>query len=233
MLLNRNLIKPISIDKSSGYKLKIADKTFDNFISFSEYVHGKKPADKPNIKTDDEMSVTKEAPIWEKNGISIYDVPDFETAIRYAQGSLTGRRYSFCIGDPAQRQYQTYRDDKTSTFYFIVDKNKDMSDPLHIVVYDNNDNGIELTDADNKTGNIAEYGSNTTKYQKYLKSKGVPYEQILVNRPKTQKEIEEEKLLGSQNEDLNWFIALPVEMKSKYIGRRYMLTNEQFDYLLE
>ena len=232
-LEKRKLIKPISIDKSNGYKLKIENRVFDGFISFSEYVHGKLPAAKPNINKEELSSDSEEKPMWEGNGIFIYDVPDFETSIRYTQGALTGKKYSFCIGDPEHRYYQQYRNDNISTFYFIIDKNRDLNDPLHVVVYDAREDDVKLTDADNRTGNIAEFGDNVEEYQEYLESKGVPYDKILVNRPKTEQEIYEDELLGQRNEDLNWFIALPVEMKSKYVGRRYLLTDEQFDYLLE
>ena len=139
--------------------------------------------------------------------------------------------------------FQSYRDSKTSTFYYIVDRNHfaeeadgsvNLDDPLHMVVFDNTQHGIELTDADNNTGTIAEpYGSNADMYVEYLKSKGVPVEKVLVNRPKSDEEKKEDALLGRQNTDLQWFINLPMDYKSKYIGRGHLLTNDQFDYLMQ
>jgi hypothetical protein len=137
--------------------------------------------------------------------------------------------------------YQSYRDTKTSSFYFIVDRNHfkqnedgsvNLDDPLHIVVLDNTEYGIELTDADNRTGTIAEpYGDDPNEYVTYLKEKGVPVDK-LVKKPKTDQEAEEDKLLGRPNNDLKWFMDLPIDLKSKYIGRGHQLTNDQFDYLI-
>jgi hypothetical protein len=92
------------------------------------------------------------------------------------------------------------------------------------------EHGPELTDVNNRTGNIAEYGKNTERYFEYLRKMGVPTE-IFKNMPKTPEEIEEEKLLGRTNKDLNWFKGLDIFQQSKYIGRNHQLTDEQFDYL--
>ena len=136
--------------------------------------------------------------------------------------------------------YKSYRDSKVSSFYFIVDRNRfkenkdgspNLDDPLHIVVFDRTKNGIELTDADNDTGTISEFGTDVDKYVNYLKSKGVPVDK-LVNRPKTDEEEREEELLGNRNKDLKWFMDLPVNYKSAYIGRGHLLTDDQFDYLI-
>lgn len=132
-----------------------------------------------------------------------------------------------CIRD----RYQSYRDSKGSSFYYIVDTNRDGSDPLHIVVFDNTKHGVELTDANNTTGTIAEFGQDVDGYLDYLKSKGVPVEK-LAHKPKTPEEEEEQKKLGKQNDSLDWFKSLSYEEKSKYIGRGHQLTNDQFDYLL-
>jgi hypothetical protein len=61
---------------------------------------------------------------------------------------------------------------------------------------------------------------------------GVPVDELLKNRPKTPEEEREQQLLGRQNTDLEWFIKLPYDYKSKYIGRGHILTDDQFDYLL-
>ena len=123
--------------------------------------------------------------------------------------------------------------------YFIVDKNRfkttdtgvNLDDPLHIVVFDARTRDIALTDANNRTGNIAEYGSDVQGYICYLKSKGVPVEK-LINKEKTPEEVEEQKLLGQQNTELRWFKMLTFDQRSKYIGRGHLLSDEQFDYLL-
>ena len=53
---------------------------------------------------------------------------------------------------------------------------------------------------------------------------------MLVNKPKTEDEKEEQKTLGDDNEDLKWFISLSPDYKSKYIGRGHKLSKEQFEY---
>ena len=88
-------------------------------------------------------------------------------------------------------------------------------------------------------------------YIDYLKQKGVPVDELLVNKPKTEQEIYEDNLLGRKNDDLNWFINLdnPIRpdyrkpklepgdpetnyYKWSYIGRGHTLSNEQFDFLM-
>jgi hypothetical protein len=239
----RNRIKPIQVVKG---KLMIGDTIFDDYIRFSEFIHGEKnkysQAPKSNsVKMDSEDVEAMDKPLWSGNGFDIYDGVDVGRCIKYTQGGLTGRRYDFCIGQPGNSNYQSYRDLKSSTFYFIIDKNRiktnedgsvDLSDPLHIVVFDVTDRGPELTDSNNRTGNISEFGTNPKGYVEYLESRGVPVSQVLNNKPKTEQEKYEQELLGSQNTDLQWFIKLPYEYKSKYIGRGHLLTDAQFDYLL-
>lgn len=233
-------IKPIQLTKTA---IRIGEKEYTDFIKFSEYIHGEKnkyaqgSSGESNVAQD---FVSEKKPIWSGNGIDIYDGDNVGKCIAYTQGGLTGRGYSFCIGQPGNTMYKSYRDTKDSTFYFIVDRNHfktnedgsvNLDDPLHIVVFDVAKNGIELTDANNTTGTIAKYGEDVNAYVSYLKSKGVPVDK-LVNRPKTDQERKEDELLGRKNESLEWFMKLPIEYKSAYIGRGHVLTNDQFDYLL-
>lgn len=238
-LKEKNRIKPIRLTKNG---LIIGNETFNDFLKFAEYIHGEtnkyaKPTNSGSVANDFEAEDT---PIWSGNNIDIYDGTDVGKCIKYSQGALTGKSYSFCIGQPGNTMYQSYRDTKESSFYFIIDRNKfksdgkgnvDLSDPLHIVVFDNTKYGVELTDANNTTGRIAEFGENANKYLDYLNSKGVPVDK-LINKPKTPEEEKEEKLLGKRNTDLEWFVNLPYEYKSKYIGRGHALTDAQFDYLI-
>jgi hypothetical protein len=118
------------------------------------------------------------------------------------------------------------------------DGSVNLDDPLHIVVFDatgikeNGELRIELTDANNKTGNISEFGTDTKAYIEYLKSKGVPLEK-LVNKAKTEKETKEDEAVGRYNNNLNWFKKLTFEFKSSYIGRGHRLTDEQFDFIVK
>lgn len=239
----RKKVKPIQMAKDG---LLLGDRKFGDFLTFSEYIHGLKADEqavnkmKSNIEADFKA---EKKPIWSGNGIDIYDGLGVGKCISYTQGALTGRAYSFCIGQPGNSMYQSYRDTKGSTFYFVVDRNHfkednqgqvDLSDPLHIVVFDNTQHGVELTDADNRTGNIAEpFGSDAGKYVEYLKSMGVPVEKMLSHQPKSDEENREQELLGKSNSSLEWFIKLPIDYKSKYIGRGHLLTNDQFDYLMQ
>ena len=258
-LETKKQIKPIQIIKKT---IGLGDKQFNDFIKLSEYIHSVK-ASKADKKSE-QMSVAKDfvankKPMWSGNGIDIYEGTSVGKCIAYTQGGLTGKAYSFCIGQPANTMYKSYRDTKDSSFYFIIDRNHfkedsngnvDLSDPLHIVVFDNTKYGIELTDADNHTGTISKYGDNADAYVDYLTSKGVPVEK-LVNKPKTEQEAYEDALLGKRNESLEWFVNLdnpnnpkykkpvlePGETehdyyKSAYIGRGHLLTDDQFEYLL-
>jgi hypothetical protein len=238
-LIKSQKIKPLVV-KEKGTVISVDDKQYKtgDLLGFAEYIHSKKPkvfsGEKGTINFD-----SKEAPIWEGNGIEIYDGNSVESCIRYTGagthgGTLTNKPYDFCIGKYVGNgnMWQSYRDTKTSTFYFIVDKNKELDNPLHMVVYDNTINGVELTDATNNTGTIAEYGSDVSKYQQYLKSKGVPVDTLLINKPKTAQEIADDKILSKQNSSLEWYIKLPIEYRSRYVGRGHLLTDEQFKWLM-
>ena len=244
--------------------LKIGENIFNDYLKFTEHIHGLSASKTGEYKISQEKLnefKAEKKPLWSGNGIDIYEGNSIGKCIAYSQGGLTGKQYSFCIGKPGpQNLYKSYRDSQVSTFYFIIDKNKfkidennnvDLSDPLHIVVFDRTNRGVLLTDANNKTGDIAEYGNDANKYIDYLKQKGVPVDELLVNKPKTEQEIYEDNLLGRKNDDLNWFINLdnPIRpdyrkpklepgdpetnyYKWSYIGRGHTLSNEQFDFLM-
>ena len=240
-LLKSNNIKPMQLTQN---KITIGNDTFNNFLKLAEYIDGIHTDFSYIQKRKKESFVVYEnedTPLFSSNNIDVYDGTEVGKCIKYTQGKLTGKSYSFCIGQPMNTMYQSYRDKKVSTFYFIVDRNRfktnsdgsvNLDDPLHIVVFDMTKNGIELTDADNKTGTIAEYGKDVQGYVSYLKSKGISVDK-LVNKPKTPEEEEEDRLIGKSNTSLEWFMKLPYEMKSKYIGRGHKLTDEQFDYILQ
>lgn len=243
-LEEKKRIKPIQFSKGS---LFIGEKQIEGFTDFSNYVHGVQSKyttkeKKSSYKMDDEDVIAMDKPMWSGNGFDVYDADSVDKCIKYRNGGLTGKSYAFCIGAYGTANlYQSYRDNSDSTFYFIVDKNRistnddgsiNLDDPLHMVVYDVQRGGqISLTDENNNTGNISEFGRDTQKYVDYLKSNGVPVDK-LVNRPKTEKEKEEDVLLRTQRNNLQWFIDLPMEYKSRYIGRGHVLTDEQFDYLI-
>lgn len=223
---------------ANGYNMNKKD--FPNYIRFAEFIHGLEGMSRGKSDMEGKINLeTDEPPIFDNNGIKIYDGNDIGRCIKYTTGGLTGQRYNFCIGQPvgSGNMWQSYRDSKTSTFYFITDENRDLSDPLHIVVYDNTKHGVELTDKDNNTGTIAEYGDDVEGYQKYLISKGVPVDTLLANKKPTPEETADTQKLGKNNPDLEWFKNLspdPVEnyrLQSSYVGRGHLLSDEQFNYL--
>ena len=262
-LLNKDKIEAIQVTKNG---LKIGEKIFNDYLKFTEHIHGLSTSNTGEYKISQEKLdefIAEKKPLWSGNGIDIYEGNSIGKCIAYSQRGLTGKKYSFCIGKfGPQNMYKSYRDGQVSTFYFIIDKNRfkidennnvDLSDPLHIVVFDRTKKrGVLLTDANNRTGIIAEYGRDANRYINYLKQKGVPVDELLVNKPKTEQEKYEDNLLGRKNDDLNWFINLdnpirPDYKKPKlepgdpetnyykwaYIGRGHTLSNEQFDFLMD
>lgn len=165
-------------------------------------------------------------PIFRNETLEIYETDGPGDCIRYGKG------YSFCISQPGNTMWQSYRDTQTSTFYFVYDRSRPESDPLHIVVVDMTKNGPKLTDANNRTGNIAKYGSDAKAYLDHLYDKGVPRD-LFRNKEYTEEEKNENELLGWMNYSLDWFRNLSPDHKSKYIGRGHELTDEQFDYVLD
>jgi len=258
-LLCKNQIPSAQITKEG---IKIGEQVFNDYLKFREHILRFQEARSKDLKMGQNLEPVAK-PIWSGNNIDIYEGDNKSKCIAYTQGGLVpGKSYEFCIGKLGyMNTYKAYRDRSVSTFYFIVDKNKlkmndkgelDDSDPLHMVVFDMTKSEPELTDASNHTGRIAQYGMDTQKYIEYLGSKGVPVDELLVNRPKTEQEIYEDELLGERNPDLEWFINLdkpenpnwrepkleqgdPKKSYYKfcYIGRNYILSSEQFDYLMK
>ena len=124
--------------------------------------------------------------LHQQNNITVYEANSPQACVTLGKG------HSFCISKPAGTMWQSYRDTQTSTFHFVKDQNRSSNDPLRLVVVDMTEHGPELTDVNNHTGNIAEYGKNTDGYFQYLRKMGVPTE-IFTNMPKTPEEIEETK----------------------------------------
>jgi hypothetical protein len=257
----KRLVPPMQLTKNS---IKVGNDEFKDFIKFSEFVHFKSEAklDKSPEKNQDTSFEPSKKPMWSGNGIDIYFGKNMLRCIEYTQGGLTGKAYSFCIGNPnlSHNMFRSYRSKQGSTFYFIVDRNKfktnpdgtvNLDDPLHMVVFDNTGNGIQLTDAGNNTGRIHEFGTDVNAYIEYLKSKKVPVEK-LIQKPVTPQEQELERKFSVQNPSLDWFKNLdnpkhpdyaepdlePGETaqnyyKSMYIGLGRILSDEQFDFLLK
>lgn len=165
-------------------------------------------------------------PIFKNEDLEVYETDGPGDCIRYGKG------HSFCISQPGNTMWQSYRDTQTSTFYFVYDKSLPDTDPLRIVVVDMTNRGPILTDAKNTTGRVAEYGTDAEAYLDHLHKRGVPRD-IFRNKEHTKEEKEETNALGRQNLSLVWFRALSPDQKSRYIGRGHRLSDEQFDYILD
>jgi len=242
-LINANKITTPQIT-DAGYVVN--NKTFRNYLGFAEYVHGLEGMSKGHAEWKGKINTdVDEPPIFPDEskgdrtdtGIEIYDGNDVGKCIKYSTGGLTGKHYNFCIGQPANTMWQSYRDSQVSTFYYLIDKSRELDNPLHIVVIDMTSQGVQLTDANNATvgpfaphGSIAEFGTDVGAYMEYIRKRGVPIDR-LINSEKTPDEEAEQSKLGSGNDDLGWFKKLSYEEKSKYVGRGHLLSDEQFNYL--
>jgi hypothetical protein len=241
-LVNDNKITLPIVDDN---KFITNNKHFNTYEEFSDYVNEYEKLYSGFAKWKSDINIkTSSDPIFPRNeeesksGIVIYDGNDVGRCIKYGSGAITGQYYQFCIGKPANTNWQSYRDAKGSTFYYVFDKNRDFTDPLHMTVVDrtnreNRYNGFEVTDVNNRTNNISKFGDNILGYLEYLKNKGVPIDEIFQNKPKTPEEIELQKKVGSINTDLSWFKGLDFSEKSNYIGRGNLLSLPQFKYLWE
>ncbi len=242
-LINANKIPIPIIDKPYiNGEYHIGDKTFKTYETFSDYILNMVNLTTGYSQWRNDVNVESDAtPIFprtpeeEKTGIVIYDGNDVGRCIKYGMGGITGQYYQFCISKPGNTNWQSYRDDKGSTFYFVFDKTKDLDDPLHMMVVDRTNlpenNGYEIVDANNRPNNIDVFGRDILKYIEYLQTRGVPTEEIFVNKEKTQSEKEEVDKLGYPNTDIKWFKDLSFTDKTKYIGRGHILSDKQFKYL--
>lgn len=196
-------------------------------------------------------------PIFENDKFAIYDGNNINSCIQYGKGELTGKSYRFCIGDyGSNNMWQSYRDNQGASFYYILDKEKTTDDPFHIVVFMPLESGeLMLTHEINSTLNAESFDNIYAKeefgvgYVEHLKRNNVPVEKIMPNIKKTPEENLKTKILSRQNNDLDWFKNLgklaqengvytdnseagaTFKMMNDYIGRGYMLSDEQFGYL--
>jgi len=207
---------------------------WDNYLRWTEVIHGQKAEDEHKKQSSfkpSDIDFQNEKPILTGSDgkIRVYESNNPQQCI------ILGKGQSFCISQPGNRMWQSYRDNQTSTFYFVYDDTRD--DKLGIVVVDVTKNGIILTDKSNNTGETLDpytgiLTNDSKPYIRYLREKGIDVSKF-VNIPKSPEEQEEDEKLGKAKDDLDWFIALSPDYKSKYIGRGHPLTDSQFDYLLD
>jgi len=236
--LNEIYRKLVDLDKSNKIqnigiiedKVNFNGDSFDNFIKFSETIDELHTnyfwLKKQEKLKKEQKELQKEEIEFVPGKISVYPCNDVSDTIKYGVG------LSWCISKPGNRMYDSYRSSNQSTFYYVQDGTRQSDDPLSRVMVDRQANDVvKLTDINNTTGTIAEFGRDWKKYFEYLEKNGVDISQF-VNKPLTQEEIEETKKLGTKNYNLIWFKNLTNDEKSKYIGRGHLLTNKQLEYLL-
>ena len=223
-LMDQKKMPPLAVQ---GDKIVIPPQNqLMTYLQWTEKVHSMSgDAELVRRRMDIDYSQWK-PPIFKNEELEVYETDGPGDCIRYGKG------YSFCISQPGNTMWQSYRDTQTSTFYFVYDKGRKETDPLHIVVVDMTKSGPILTDANNRTGNVAEYGKDAKAYLEHLYKRGVP-RGVLKNKEYTEEEEKESRILGKQNKGLAWFKELSPDHKSKYIGRGHELTDEQFDYIFD
>jgi len=211
---------------------KSPDKPFDDYLHWTQVIHGHQAEESYK-----QAKKFKPSDIDFQNEKPIETSPDGKIKVYISnspqQCIILGKGQTFCVSQPGNTMWKSYRDTKGSTFYFVYDDTRE--DELGIVVVDATNHGLELTDKRNTTGKTldpftGEITTDPDSYIKYLKQNGIDTS-VFVNLPKTKQEIAEDEKLGETNKDLNWFIALSPTEKSNYIGRGHRLTDEQFDYL--
>ena len=200
---------------------------FTKFLAFSEKVDRLFSEHLRNERTKEQKKLQKEEKTEFIPGkISVYPCKDINDTIKYGAGT------SWCVSQPGNNMYDSYRNQSASTFYYIQDGTRDSSDPLSRVMLDVQDGDeITLTDTDNDTGTIAEFGTNVDAYLDYLEKNGVNTAQF-VNKPLTNEEREEFRILGQRNDNKEWFENLSLDYKFKYIGRGHRLTDEQLSSII-
>ena len=172
---------------------------FDNYLHFTQIIHGKQGEEKHKIKyTPTDLDFQNEQPIEVSSDkqIKVYLSNNPQQCI------ILGKGRRFCISQPGNTIWQSYRDRNVSTFYFVYDHTRD--DDLSIVVVDATDDYFVLTDINNTTGKIQnpydlnKKDTNPQIYLDYLKSKGIDID-VFENIPKTKEEEEEHEKLGKIN----------------------------------
>ena len=210
------------------------DGDFKSYIHWTEIIHGKKYEDEVlNAPVQGDVSDQEIIAQSTDGKIKVYKANSMNQCI------VLGRGEKFCISQPANTMFQSYRDTKTSTFHFVYDNTR--VDDLAIVVVDATKDKIELTDRKNQTAKTMQDPYSTTEkridsdpdlYFKYLQEKGIDIT-VFKNIQKSPEEEAEQEKLGKQNGSPIWFKSLTMAEKSKYIGRGHNLSNEQFDYIYD
>jgi hypothetical protein len=223
--LDKNNLLPARIEpRKDG--VFFGDRLYEDFLEFQEIVDGLYGEYKLRQKTKEQKELQKNEIEFIPGKISVFPCNSVNDTIKYGVGTI------WCVSRPGNGNYDSYRSSNQSTFYYVQDGTRRSSDPLSRVMVDMQANGIvKLTDINNTTGTIAEFGTDWKKYFEYLEKNGVDISQF-VNKPMTQEEIEENNLIGRKIDNLDQFEKLSSEYKFKYIGRGHLLTTKQLNSII-
>jgi len=229
--LDKNNLLParIELTQKDGVYIGVffGDKLYEDFLKFQEKVDALYGEYRLRQKTKEQKELQKKEIEFVPGKISVYPCNSVNDTIKYGVGTI------WCISQPGNGNYYSYRHSSQSTFYYVQDNTRQSDDPLSRVMVDIQANGVvSLTDINNRTGTIAEFGTDWKKYFEYLEKNGVDISQF-VNKPMTEEEEEENNLIGKEINDLEKFEKLSSEYKFKYIGRGHLLTTEQLKSILE
>jgi len=199
---------------------------YTDFLKFTEAVDALHTILVFSKQIKEQKELTKEKIDFVPGKIQVVACNDVNDAIRYGAGT------SWCISQPGNTEFQSYKNKYQSTFYYVNDGTRPPEDPLSRVMVDMQANGIvKLTDKNNRTGTIAEFDEDHEAYFDYLRKNGVDTSQF-VNKTLTEEEINENELLEYRNVTPNWFEKLPLKLQLKYIGRGHLLTDEQLKFII-
>jgi len=233
-LVGRNKMKLFTFDDSGNLNTQF--RQYSNYLEWTAAMHGMEEEERSRSASryrpsDEDISRLRPVFANSDNSIKVFKAENVADAI------ILGRGTTFCISQPGNKMFKSYRDSHAATFYFVFDSNR--NDNLDIVVVDVGSYGkILLTDRINRTGSCQNPENSDlrdvdhTKYFIYLRSKGIDTS-IFKNNPHNDLEKQENELLGNENLSYDWFIRLNPAQKSSYIGRGHKLSDEQFDFLVK
>lgn len=223
-LENRRRLRPLQVTNKGVFY----DNQLTNFENLKSIINN--TASGTKVARNNAMPTNAGKKVAQGDNIEVFESNSREACIKYTSGIQQAPEKQLCIGKPKNIWWQSYRDMNAATFYFVFDKNRPASDPLHVVIINVLENEIHLTDAQNNSP-IAEFGDNINGYFHYLTSKGIPFT-TFKHIPKTSKEEGDERLIGKPINDLETFKKLGYAMIQRYIGWKHPLTDEQLDWLL-
>lgn len=253
ILRKRNYIDPIRIkDDGVGPRAYIGNREVKSYEDLKTYVQPQASKYPPQGHKEFDYDSNIE-PLLSNDKAVVFDVRNIERCITLTAKAKnpTGKPYSYCIGQETSNQFANYRINYTSTFYYIFDltkifKTDENGMPTgervpdnelkssHMIVYDIRPDGkIELTDAKNTTGSVADFPTGQ-KFVDYVENTlGLKeFRNVCVAKPATKQEKEMEAKAGKKIDDLQRFANLSYLEKKYYIIKGHPLTDEQFFYLV-